>query len=148
MAVICSVTTVVFSGVVRPSSFYSGAGGAVSALLLDDVVRVVTGFSTFIEGKDSAPESIPVVTLSVVELLLEMEPAGVPSSTDRVPSIVVGGSLSGDVDAVGLKMEWLSDASSSPEPVDVCTETTATVTKDGVTAAAGPVDVAVQTECE
>ena len=128
--------------------FISGAGGAVSASLLDDVERAVFGSSTIVGGKGSAPESIPVVTHSVVVSVLDVEPAGVSWSADRVPSVVFDVSLSVGVDAVGSKVERLCDASSSLEPVDVCIRTTATVPKDGVTAAAGAVDVAVRTESE
>ena len=43
-----------FSGVVRPSSLLSGAGGAVGASLPDDVERAVAGSSIVVEGENSA----------------------------------------------------------------------------------------------
>ena len=146
MIVCCLVATVVFIGVVLASSLLSGAGGVASASLLHDVERALTGSSTFFEGEHSAPESFSVVTRSVVESALGEEPAGVSSSVEQVLSVVAGGSLPEDVNVLGPKVERLIVASSSPEPVRVCVRITATVVEDGVTVAACPVDVAVQTE--
>ena len=61
-------------------------------------------------------------------------------------TVEIGGSLSAAVDALGLKVERLSVAILSPGPVDICVETAATVVDGYVTAAARPVDLAVQTE--
>ena len=106
------------------------------------------GPSTVVKGDDSAPVSLPVVTRSVVDSVLDLEPPVVPSSSNRVPSVVVGESLWVDEDALGQELVRLSIASLSPEPLDDCVGTTATVAEDGVTAAGGPVDVVNQTEGE
>ena len=140
------VTTVVFPVVVRPFSLLSVAGTAVSASVLDDVEKAVAGSSTIVEGRDSASESISVVTRSVVRLVLDVEASAavVSSSTDPVPSVVASVSLLVDVDALVFEEEQLNATSSSPEPVDICVGTTANVVEDDGTA--GPVDVAIQTE--
>ena len=108
----------------RPSSFSSGAGCVVSASVLEDVETAVTESSTVMETGDSASESLSVVTLFVVESLLDVEPAAVPSSVSRMPSVAAGGSLSVDLEALVPVMEC---ASSSPKPVDFCMGTTTSV---------------------
>ena len=62
-----------------------------------------------------------------------------------MPYVVAGVSLSADVDGLVPEVERLSVVTSSPEPVDVCVGNASTVAEDGVTAVAGPVDVAVHT---
>ena len=126
MVVFCLLTTVVIPGEVRPSSPLLGAVVAVSATLSDNVEGAVSGSSTVVEGEDNASESISVVTCSVVESVLDVEPAGVPSSVNRVSSVAIGGSLSSNVNALGPQMERLSVTFLSPEPVGVCVRTTAT----------------------
>ena len=81
-----------------------------------------------------------------MESVLDVESNGVQSSVERVPSVLIGGSLSADVDALGPEVERLSVVSSSPAAEGVSVGTTTTVFDDGVTVAAKPVDVAVQTE--
>ena len=137
------MTTVVFPVVVRPSHLISSADGVVSASVLDDVERAAVWSSIVNEGENSASESVSVVTRSVVESVLEVGPAAVPSSVEQVSSIVVGRFPSAPADALGLEVKRLSVAFLSPGPVDICVETAV----DGcVTVAAGPVDVAVQIE--
>ena len=144
--VCCLVTTVVFLGVVWPSGLLSGAGGVISALLPDDVEEAVAGSSTVVEGEASASESLSVVTPSVVESVLDVAPAAVPSSVEQMSSVVVGVSPSAGVHALGPEVERLNVASLAPGPVDVCMGTAAIVVDDCITAAVGPIDVAVQTE--
>ena len=99
-----------------------------------------------LEGEDSASESLSILTRSVVELVFDVEPAGVPLSVDRVPYFVVSGSLFAQVYALWPAVEQLRVASLSPVPVGVCLGSTANVVEDGVTAAGSPVVVAVQTK--
>ena len=140
------VTTVVFSGLVRPSSLLSGDGGVVSASLLDDLVRAVAGSSTAVVGEHSTSESLSMVTRSVAEPVLYVEPAGVPSSVDLLPSSVVALSHLAAADILGPAVWRLSVASSSPGPVDICVGTAATVVDDCIAPASGQVDSAVQIE--
>ena len=115
--------------------------------VLDEVERAAAGSSTVVEGEDSAAESLLVVTHPVLVSVLDVVSAAVPSSLDQVLSIVLGGSPSAAVDALGLEVERLNVASLSPGPVDICVDTAATVVVDAcVTAALGPGDVAVWTE--
>ena len=113
------VTNVVFPGVVRPSSLVSGSGGVVSASVLDKVKRAAAGSSTVVEGEDSASEVLLLVTRSVVESVLDVGLAAVPSSMEQVSSIVVGGSLSEAAKALRPKVERLKFASLSAGPLDV-----------------------------
>ena len=86
---------------VRPWSLVSGAGGIVSASVLDEVDRTAAGSSTAVEGEDSASEVLPLVTLSVVVSVLDVGSAAVLASVEQVSSIVVGGSSSAAVVAPG-----------------------------------------------
>ena len=89
-----------------------------------------------------------MVTRSVIESFLDLEPSGVvvSSSADSGPSVVSSASSVVDVDMLCPEVEQLSVASWSPEPVDICVWTIAIVQEDDGTEAAGPVYVIVQTE--
>ena len=85
---------------------------------------------------------------SVVESVLDVETSDVVVSSSAGPglSVVAGVSPFVDVDALGAEVDWLSVASSSPEPVDVCVGTTVAVVEDDVAAAVSRLDAAVQAE--
>ena len=99
------VATLVFPEVVRPSSLVSAAGGVVSASVLDQVERAAAGYSTVVEVEGSASESLSVVTRSVVKSVMYVRPAVVPSSKEPVLFVVVGGSSSAAVHALGPEVE-------------------------------------------
>ena len=81
-----------------------------------------------------------VVTLSVVEPLLDVEPVVVPAAVELLSD------MNAHQPFLVSEVGRLIVASSSPGPLDVCVATVDTVTDDGVAAFVGPVDVAVQTE--
>ena len=123
--VFCFSDKCCFSGVVRPSSLVSDAGGVVSVSVLDEVDRVAAGSSTVFEGDGSASEVLWLVTRSLVESFLDVRPP--PPVPPSVSPVVDSRSPSSVVDALGPEFGQLSVASLSPGPVDICLETAATV---------------------
>ena len=136
----------VFPGLFRPSSLFSAAPGDVSASVPHDVERTVAGSSTVAQGEDSASESLSVVTRSVVESVLDVGPAGVPSTFEPGESIMAGISLLADVDGLGFEAEQLSVAFLSPYPGTSVPGPPSIVLMVMVLLFWDPVDVAVQTE--
>ena len=102
--------------------------------------------STVVESQNSASEELSAVTRSVVESMLDVEPAYMPSSLEQMSSVVNAGSPAATVDALGPEVERLSATFLSSKSADICVETVTTVEDGCVTVAAGPVVVAVQTE--
>ena len=136
----CSV-----SSIGATTSLCSSAACVVSASLLDNVERAVTDSVVLLECEESASESLSLVSRSIVLLALDAELYGVfvPSSLNSEPSVAAGLPLSVNIDILGLDVERLSVAPSSPEPVNICAGTTVIVVKGDCTTAAGPVVVAV-----
>ena len=127
----------------RPYSPVSSVAGFVSASVLNNAERVAARSSTVVEGEDSASEALSMVTCCILDSLLDVGPAAVSSSVEPVSSVVIGGSPSATVDALGPIVDGLGVDSLSPGLVDNCLETAATVVVGCVTAAAVPLDGAV-----
>ena len=128
-------------GVVRWCSISSGAGGIVSASVLDDVETAANEYLSFLEGEQSASESHSVVTPSLVESVLDAEPSGVPSTADPVLSVGASMSLSVDLNALRPEIERLSVPFSSAKPVNIRVQTTASVVEGNENTPAGSGDL-------
>ena len=81
-----------------------------------------------------------------MESVLDLKPAAVPSAVAQVSCVLDGVFLLRLWMLWGSEVERLGVASLYPGPVDVYVGTTATVLNDCIPTAAGPVDVAKETE--